>query len=165
MSNPAQNRNIGHFLHGVFGSTARGAFDSGSYVAATYVTATGITIDRNALPRKFRSCKVVHPIRLDLASGNTLTVDGSLTHASASGGTYAAVATAAEKAFTNAGTSTSVITSPAYQASYDLTNVKRFIRIKTRHKGNTTATGLMAVTLGTAVVVFGGPDETPASSS
>lgn len=161
--NPALNRNIGHWLHGVFGSTARSAVDSGSYVAATYITATGITVDRDDLPQYYRSCKVIHPIRTDLTTGHVITVDGSLTHCSASGGTYAALSTGAAVTYSGATTSTSQVASNAYQASYDLTNAKRFLRIKTRHSGSSTATG-SSVVLGTAVIVFGG-GKTPASSS
>lgn len=164
MSSPAHQRNIGSNLHGVMGSTARSAVDSGTYVAATFITSTGITISRLALPREFRSCKVIHPIRLDLTTGHVITFGGSMTHSSASGGTYAVLATASTKTFAGATTATSQVSSVTFQASYDLTMAKAFLRVKTTHSGSSTATG-SSVTLGTAVVVFGGADETPASSS
>lgn len=164
MSNAALMKNIGHDLHGEFGSTARSSFDSGSYVAATYVTATGITIDREDLPKWYRSGKVVWPIRLDLTSGHIITCDGSITHATASGGTYSALASFTAKTFSNAGTSTSVVTSVCYQGSFNLDGAKRFLRFKLRHKGSSTATGSNVI-VGTSTVVFGGAHQTPASST
>lgn len=162
--NPALNSNVGHFLHGVTVSTARSAFDSGSYVAATYVTATGITIDREDLPRQYFSGKLAWPVRTDLTSGHAITVDGSITHATASGGTYASLASFSSVTYSNAGTSTSLAANNCFQGSFDLRGAKRFLRFKLRHSGNATATG-STVTVNAAVVVFGGANRTPASAT
>jgi hypothetical protein len=133
-------------------------------VAATYVTATGIVIDREDLPRQFRSGKLLAPFRLDLTSGHIITADGSLLHATASGGSYAVLATFTEKTFANAGTSTSLLRADCFQAAFNLKGAKRFLKFKVRHKGSSTATG-STVVLGAAVAVFGGAHETPASST
>lgn len=165
MSAPATVQNIGNFIHGEFASTARSAVDSGSYVAATYITATGIVIDRDDLPRKYyQSVKVCWPIRADLTTGHVITVDGSILHATASGGTYATLASFSAKTYSGATTSTSQVTSNCYQGSANLRMANRFIKFKLRHSGSSTATG-SSVVVGTAVAVFGGAPETPASST
>jgi hypothetical protein len=162
--NPALASNAGHFFHGVMGSLAGAAFDSGSYVAATAVSSTGVTINLLALPRRFRSCKVILPVRLDLTTANTVTVGGSIVHCTSSGGSFTALATFSTRAFAGATTATSQVSNNTYQSSVDLRGAKQFIRVKFTHAGNTTATG-STVTLGAAVIVFAGADETPASAS
>lgn len=162
--NVGQIHNIGHLLHGEFAATQRAAFDSGTYVAATYVTATGVTINRESLPRQYRSGKLLAPFRLDLTSGHIITVDGSITHATASGAAYTTLASFAAKTFANAGTATSLLRSDCYQGTFDLKGAKKFLRFKVRHKGSSTTTG-STVTLGACAVVFGGADQTPASAT
>lgn len=164
MSSPSLDRNIGSYIHGVYASTARTAVDSGAYVAATYITATGLVIDRSDEPRHYNSVKIVWPIRTDLTSGHTITCDGSILHCTASGGSYATLASFTAKTFANATTATSVIVNGTYQGSADLRMAKRFLKFKLRHSGSSTATG-STVTVGTAVAVFGGAVETPATST
>jgi hypothetical protein len=156
--------NAGHYFHGVMASLQGTAADSGAYAAGTNVSSTGVVINLLALPRRFRSCKVILPVRADLTTAHTITVGGTIRHCTSSGGTFTTLATFSTKAIAGATTATSQVSNSVYQSSVDLRGAKQFIRVNFTHAGNSTATG-STVTLGAAVIVFAGADETPASSS
>jgi hypothetical protein len=170
--NPALLANIGHFVHGVAASRLATQISMGSLSAGAglVVTTTGDVIDLNGLPRKYRSCKVIVPVRYGLASGHSWTIGGVFKHSSASGSGFNALLTPSSVAVTKVGATSTVAFGSrlVHQYSVDLQGAKRFIRLNITKAGNVTASGASPgslVEVGAAVIVFGGADKTPASSS
>jgi len=179
--NPAFLRNLGHFINvvpAVEGATQinAGALSAG---AGLIVTTTGVTIDtmRNplatgaetkvTLKRRPSAAVVVIPFTYGLASGQSWAVGGLLRHCSASGGTYATLATLNTVTVTKVG-STATVASPTFarcQTAVDLQGLgaKRFLQVRVTVTGNSTVTGSL-IRRGTAVVAFNA-DQTPATAS
>lgn len=179
--NPSSLRNLGNQINVVPAIEGATSINAGTLSAGAglIVTTTGVTIDtmRNpgatgtpakvALYRRPQSCVVVIPFTYGLASGQSWAVGGSLWHCSASGGTYASLATLNSVTVTKAGATTTVA-SPTFarsQTAVDLTNLgaKRFLRVRVTVTGNSTVTGSV-IRRGTGVVVFNA-DQTPATAT
>jgi len=157
---------IGHLIHGVAAARLATQINMGVLTAGAglTVTATGDVIDLQALPRTYRSCKVIVPFRYGLASGQSWTVGGLFKHSSASGSGFATFVTPTSVAVTKVGaTSTTAFGARAvHQYDVDLVGAKRFIRVNITKAGNATATGSL-IEVGAAVIIFGGAHRTPAS--
>jgi len=179
--NPAQLRNLGHFVNVVPAIEGATQINAGSLSAGAglIVTTTGVTIDtmRNplatgaetkvALKRRPNSAVVVIPFTYGLASGQSWAVGGLLRHCSASGGTYATLATLNTVTVTKAGATTTVA-SPTFarsQTAVDLQGLgaKRFLQVRVTVTGNSTVTGSL-IRRGTGVVAFDA-DQTPATAT
>jgi|SRR6185295_6413828 len=181
MGSPAILRNLGHFINVVPALEGATQINAGALSAGAglIITATGITIDtmRNplatgaaaavALKRRPFSCVVAIPFSYGLASGQSWVVGGLLRHCSASGGTYATLATLNNVTVTKVG-STATVASPTFgcsETAVDLQQLgaKRFLKVRATVTGNGTATGGL-IRRGTAVIVFNA-DQTPATAT
>jgi hypothetical protein len=181
MANPSQLRNLGHSVNIVPAVTFATQINAGTLSAGAglIITTTGITIDTMfnpnatgaqtavALYRRPFSCIVTIPFLYGLASGQSWAVGGLLRHCSASGGTYATLATLNTTTVSKAGaTTTSAF--PVYtrsQTAVDLQNLgaKRFLKVRTTVTGNSTVTGSL-ISRGTVVIAFNA-DQTPATAT
>lgn len=180
MGSPAILQSLGHFINVVPVVAHASAINSGTLSAGAglIITTTGVTIDtmRNpgttgaataiVLKRRPVSCVVVVPALVGLASGQSIVIGGLLRHCSASGGTYATLATLNNVTVTRAGlTTTTTSTYIRSQTAVNLQNLgaKRFLKVRTTVTGNSTVTGTV-VTRGTVTVVFNA-DQTPATAT
>lgn len=162
MSNPAAQKDIGHFVRVIAAAPPTLAYASGSYSATGSVSGTGFVIDRQDQPRWYNSVKACMAARADLTTGWTITATYRLAHCSASGGTYANLSTGSAT-LVNATTATSVIVEKDCGLSVNLSAAKRFLKFKFTHQGSATATG--STVWINPVLVFGGADQTPATAT
>jgi hypothetical protein len=177
---PSILRSMGHFINVVPALNGATQINSGSLSAGAglTITATGVTIDtmRNpaatgaatavVLNRRPISCKVVIPFLSNVASGYSWTVSGLLRHCSASGGTYATLATLNSVVQTRVGlTTTTTSVWQRCQTDVDLQNLgaKRFLKLRVTVVGSATTTASL-MQRGTCVIVFNA-DQTPATAT
>lgn len=181
MGSPAILRSLGHFVNVVPAIEGATQINAGTLSAGAglILTTTGIVIDtmRNPLAtgaatavtlnRRPFSCVVVIPFTYGLASGQSWAVGGLLRHCSASGGTYATLATLNTVTVSKVG-ATTTSASPVFarsQTAVDLQGLgaKRFLQVRVTVTGNSTVTGSL-IRRGTVVVGFNA-DQTPATAT
>lgn len=181
MGSPSLLRNFGHLIDVRPAGAIATQINAGTLSAGAglIITATGHTIDTMwnpnatgtqatvALKRRPLSCVVVIPFDYGLASGQSWAVGGTLKHCSASGGTYAALATLNTVTVSKVGATTTKAFGVYDRSitSVDLQGLgaKRFLKVTTTITGNSTVTGSL-ITKGMPVVVFNA-DQTPATST
>lgn len=156
MTNPAMLKNAGAWVTGAFAFVSTPA-TAGGTGDATEVN--GVAIDLLAYGTRYRSAKLVIPVRATLASGATLSIAANFQDGAASN-SWSDYATALTNAVHLTGPSGGGAAVGVAELEVDITGARRWLRVQVTP--DLSSTGTDTAVMGAGVLLLCGPQEIPA---